>query len=130
MRGHLTDNDETCAHALGWASLGIGLTELVAPDHVQDLLGLEVTEEQRGVIQVLGAREVLHGISILANGCPTKLMTGVWSRVAGDVLDTALLAVAGAKTRSPVAFAAVSAMVLAIGAADTVCALRLTKSHS
>ena len=121
-----TSMHESCAHALGWVSLGIGLTELAAPDQLQELMGLDVNDEQRGTIQVLGAREVMHGVAILANGCPRKLSVGIWSRVAGDVLDTALLAVAGAKTRRPVAFAAIAASVLAIGAADLYCAMRLS----
>ena len=118
--------DRKAAHALGWASLGIGFTELAAAPQVLNLLGVEDTPEHRGIVRVLGKRELLHGAAILANGDDSKLTVGVWSRVAGDVLDSALLGVAAKKTSRPVSFGLVAAMVAAIGVADLVCALKLS----
>src|SRR4051794_38053509 len=87
---------------LGLASLGIGLTELAAPRFVENMLGLDDRQSHRGILQILGVRELMHGIGILTakhgNG---ELTSGVWARVAGDVLDTALLGVAATKTKSP-----------------------------
>ena len=54
------------------------------------------------------------------------MKVSLWSRVAGDVLDSALLGVAATKTKKPFAFAVVTAMVLGIGLADLLCAKRLT----
>jgi hypothetical protein len=54
----------------------------------------------------------------------------VWGRVAGDVLDTVCLGRAMMQTKSPGKFAAISAMVMAIGAADLICATRLSSRRS
>src|SRR4051794_28509152 len=106
------------ARALGWASIGIGMTELAAPQKVQDMLGLEDKPSHRGILRVLGVRELMHGLGILTAERPESGLTaGVWSRVAGDVLDTALLGVAATKTKRPGSFAAVAASVAAIGVA-------------
>jgi len=77
---------------------------------------------------VCGVREICQGICILTEQEANNRMTaGVWARVAGDVLDSALLGVAATKTRKPFAFAVVTAMVLGIGLADLLCAKRLTE---
>jgi hypothetical protein len=123
--------DAELAQGLGWASVGIGLTELAAPQQVERMLGLEDNPERRGVIRVLGVRELMHGLSILTEPEPTgRLTAGVWSRVAGDVLDTVLLGIAATRTRHPARFAATAASVLAIGALDMLCAERLQRHHA
>src|SRR5688500_1095996 len=102
-------DDIDAARALGWASIGIGLAEIAAPRHVQNLLGLEDNAERRGILRVLGVRELGHGVTLLTEDKPTKyLSASAWSRVAGDVLDTALLARAATKTKSPTSFTIVS----------------------
>ena len=124
-----SDPDIAAAHALGWTSVGIGLSELIAPQQVLNLLGVEDRAEHRGIVRVLGKRELAHGAAILVNGDESKLRTGVWSRVAGDTLDCALLGAAATMTKRPASFAVVAAMVTAIGVADLVCALRLSSRN-
>jgi hypothetical protein len=120
---------ESGSQALGLASLGIGLTELAAPRFVESMLGLDDQQRHRGILQVLGVRELMHGIGILtARNGNGQLTTGLWARVAGDVLDTALLGVAATKTSRPAKFAAVAAAVAAIGVADLYCAWKAS-SH-
>jgi hypothetical protein len=118
---------ENGSNVLGLASIGIGLTELVAPRYVENMLGIDDRQTHRGILQVLGLREILHGIGILTakhgNG---QLTSSVWARVAGDALDSALLGVAATKTRHPTRFAAVAAAVAGIGAADLYVALKAT----
>jgi hypothetical protein len=115
------------AYGLGLASIGIGLMEIAAPRYVEEMLGLPDRKMHRGILQVLGLREILHGVGILTakrgNG---QLSTGVWSRVAGDVLDSALLGVASTKTERPGSFAAVATAVAGIGAADLYYAIKST----
>jgi hypothetical protein len=115
------------AYGLGLASIGIGLLEIAAPRYVEEMLGLPERKMHRGILQVLGLREILHGVGILTskrgNG---QLSTGVWSRVAGDVLDSALLGVAATKTERPGSFAAVATAVAGIGAADLYYAIKAT----
>jgi hypothetical protein len=125
---HQAAVDVEGARALGWTSLGIGLAELVAPRQVEELLGIDDRPSHRGNLRMLGVRELLHGVSILTEKRPNaRLTAGVWSRVAGDALDTALLAIAATKTRRPTSFALVAAMVAGIGALDLLFASRLQR---
>ena len=55
------------------------------------------------------------------------MKAGLWSRVAGDALDTALLGVAGTMTKRPGSFAAVAALVGGIGLLDALYAVRLLR---
>jgi len=117
-------------NALGVASIGIGLTELLAPRFVENMLGIEDRQTNRGILQVLGTREVMHGVGLLtARDSNGQLSGGIWSRVAGDLLDTALLGMAATKTRRPGSFAATSAAVAAIGLADLYYALKSSGSN-
>jgi hypothetical protein len=114
--------DVQAAKDLGWLSIGIGLLELFATKPVEKLMGLD-NHQNSGILRAMGAREVMHGVDILSHDDPTP---GVWARVAGDVLDTALLGVAAMKTKSPARFAMVAGAVLAIGVADMVVATKLS----
>lgn len=71
---------------LGAASLGLGLTELLAPGRVAVLSGVDDGHRALPVIRALGVRECGHGVAVL-------LSSGrlVWTRVAGDALDLAIL---------------------------------------
>jgi hypothetical protein len=83
----------TLARALIVASLGLGATELLAPTVISNISGVMPTRHGRTVIRALGVRELAHGIAVLSS--PAL----VWTRVAGDVLDVALLA-AGHRSQS------------------------------
>ena len=122
--GDATDTE--FARGLGWASIAIGLTEILAPGQVNNMLGLDDTPDHRGTLRVLGVRELAQGISILTEDRAGDTMkAGVFARVAGDVIDSAALGMAATKTKKPFAFAVVTAMVLGIGLADVLCAKRL-----
>ena len=119
-------DDVEFARGLGWASIGIGLTELLAPKQVNNLLGLDDSPDRRGTLRVLGVRELCHGIAILSEEeANQRMAASVASRVAGDVLDSALLGIAATKTKKPFQFAVITAMVLGIGLADLLCAKRV-----
>lgn len=110
--------------SLGGASLGLGLTEVLAPGKVAALAGVDETGRSRPVIRALGLRECGHAAALLFG--PQRL---VWTRVAGDALDLALLGVGAAGSRGRRGRAAVSAAALAaIGAADLYAALRTTRN--
>jgi hypothetical protein len=81
------------AKALTAASLGLGATELLAPTVISNISGVVPTRRGRTVIRALGVRELAHGFAVL--GSPAL----VWTRVAGDILDVALLA-AGHRSQS------------------------------
>lgn len=110
--------------ALAGASFGLGLAELAAPRKVAEVAGVDDTRLSRRVIRALGARECGHGAALLAGS--DKL---VWTRVAGDVLDVALLlAAVAARGRGRRRRGAISAALLGgIGAVDLYAALRAAR---
>jgi hypothetical protein len=89
------DTTTTLVRALSGASFGLGVSELVVPGKVAAIAGVDDTRRSRRVIRALGLRECGHGAALL--GGPPKL---VWTRVAGDVVDMALL-IAGVVARGP-----------------------------
>jgi uncharacterized membrane protein len=119
---------------LGWASAGLGAPLVLASDAMARVLGIEDGKRQRAVLTSVGAREWLAAAGLLGQGSPAWL----WSRVAGDLTDLALLgnelaghlpATTGAKARGKKSAkagagsaqsrtAAATAMVLAITAVD------------
>ena len=112
----------TAARALGWASLGIAVAELVAPGWLQRQLGVR---GHRGLLRALGARELLSGVGLLAADRPGPTMkTGLWSRVGGDVMDLALLGAAATRTRRPAGLAVAAGLVLGSMALDLIYAQR------
>lgn len=119
------------ARALGLTSLGIGVAELTMPRQVEDCLGLEHDTTQRGVLQSLGIRELMHGIDLLsADASSTQVASGLWARVAGDVLDTALLGIAATKTKKLNRFLAVAGVVGVIGMLDLYFARQASRGSS
>lgn len=94
-RRGLRPTDATLARGLGWFGIGLGMLELAAPRRLARFLGVGAHD---GLIRTMGLREIASGFAIL--GQPRRPTVGIWSRVGGDVLDSALLAVAlGASAR-------------------------------
>jgi uncharacterized membrane protein len=80
---------QSLADFLGFFSIGLGLAEVLAPNAISRLIGIKhPDEENRRTMQLMGLREISHGVAILTSQQPAK---AVWSRVAGDTLDLALL---------------------------------------
>jgi hypothetical protein len=117
----------TLVNGLGAASLGLGLTEIVAPGKVAALSGVDDTKLTRRVIRALGVRECGHGAALF--GGPNAL---VWTRVVGDILDLTLLSVGvarrgrGRRRRGTIAGIALAG----IGAVDLYAALHATSNGS
>jgi uncharacterized membrane protein len=89
------------------------------------ICGIDDAEGNSPVMRALGLREFSHGVAILTNQHPEK---AVWSRVAGDALDLALLGKVMANPnnhKGRTAFA--TANVLAVTALDILCARSLSK---
>lgn len=74
---------QAVACGLGFFSIALGVSELVAPRFVSKLVGFKVSDN---TVRLYGAREIATGIGILLawNRAPW-----VWGRVAGDALDIA-----------------------------------------
>jgi len=110
------------AKGLGWFSIGLGVSELLAPKAIAKISG--VSNTHTALIRLYGLREIAAGIMIFSETNPA---TGVWSRVAGDALDLASLGKAFASPRANkgrVAFA--TANVLAVTALDLIAASQLS----
>jgi hypothetical protein len=116
------------ARFLGFFSLGLGLAELLAPRQMAAVIGIEDDERNRKLLRAMGAREMLNGVAVLASHDPEKAM---WARVSGDAMDLACLGEAFANPRNDrkkTAFA--TANVLAVTAADVLCATRLSSREA
>ena len=118
----MSTNGNRLAHGLGWFSIGLGLTELLAPRAIANISG--VSNTRTGLIRLYGLQKLASGIAIFSQKKPAEAM---WSRVAGDVLDLASLGVActapDAK-RGRITLA--TANVLAVTALDVICAKQLS----
>ncbi len=88
------------ARGLGWFGVGLGAAELLAPSALLGLLGLRSTRRRRRILRALGAREVGSSLALLTSPRPGRWL---WSRVAGDLVDLALIgggALADRRTRA------------------------------
>lgn len=83
---------QTLDRSLGWFSIGLGVTQLLAPKALGRTIGVG---DQSTVMRICGAREIVSGIGLLSGAAPAAFSA---SRVMGDVMDLALL---GASLRSP-----------------------------
>jgi hypothetical protein len=75
--GLLNMNAEQLARGLGYFSLGLGLSEFLAPRAIAKISGLD--EKDTGTIRLMGLREIFHGLAIFAQGRRPK--EAVWSSV-------------------------------------------------
>ena len=115
------------ARGLGWFSIGLGLAEVLAPRGIAKIAG--VRGKNTGLIRLFGLREIASGIAIFSQG--RRPAAAVWSRVAGDALDLAALAVAFTSpdsSKGRVAFA--TANVLGVTALDVLCAQQLSSDNN
>lgn len=72
------------ARALGWFSIGLGVTELLAPRLIARTLGLYGKE---GLIRAYGARELASAVPTLS----VDKHVGLATRIGGDMLDLGTL---------------------------------------
>jgi uncharacterized membrane protein len=98
---------ERLAKTLGWFSIGLGLAQLLAPRGMSRAIGIG---QRPGLMRTLGVRELASGVGILTRRQPANWL---WSRVAGDAMDLALLSYAarsrpGQRGRISLATAAVA----------------------
>jgi len=111
----------------GALSLALGLARLTNPSRVAGFMGIAKDARSIGVVRVIGVRDLLIGVGLLAR---PKSVTAIWARVAGDVLDLALLATSmlGRAPSRRSRRGLVTAAALGMTAADTLIATRSTRS--
>jgi len=105
------DRDRGVAQGLGVFSIALGLAEMFAPRLLGRAIGVG---ERTTLLPLLGARELASGLGILSQ---RRKSGWLWSRVGGDAMDLALLALAmrafpGRRNRIGMAVAAVVGVAL------------------
>ena len=85
---------KSVARGLAWFGIGLGLAEVIAPRAMARATGLNGRER---LIWAFGVREIASGALILAAKDPEAWL---WTRVAGDALDSVVLA-QGMQSRYP-----------------------------
>lgn len=83
--GRGRERAKSISNGLGWFSIGLGLTELLAPHLITRYLGMQGRET---LVRMYGLREIAAGAGLLSaeNKAPW-----LWGRVGGDALDLATL---------------------------------------
>lgn len=111
------------ARALGWFSIGLGLVELVSPRRTATTLGLRGRSD---TVRAFGLREIGAGIGILMDD--GRRPGWLWARVAGDLMDLALLETARPmRRRRRRNLTAAKAAVLGAAALDVLAAQKLSQ---
>jgi uncharacterized membrane protein len=108
------------ARFLGWFSIGLGLSEMVAPGAISRTAG---ARDHKKLVRLYGMREMAAGVGILAQPKQPKWL---WARVAGDVVDIASI-IRGSQKRKRKATAGTLAAVAGVTALDVVCATRCSR---
>ena len=118
-------SDDRLAESLGWFSVGLGLAAIAAPRGMSRLIGAN----GNGLfLRAVGLRELASGVGILTNRKPGGWL---WARVAGDLMDLALLRIAFAKRRANrLRLTAATAAVAGVTALDVRCSLEHAKAES
>jgi hypothetical protein len=122
-----TERTETLSKALGWFSIGLGVTELVAPRVIGRVIGAPDDRKAQMLTRAYGLREIAAGVGILRQPREARWM---WSRVAGDAMDLATLGRVITTSRSGRGRAvAATAAVLGVTALDILCSRQLSNGR-
>ncbi len=110
---------------LGYVSVGLGLAGVLAPRAMSRLIGMPGND---GLLRFIGVRELASGAGLLTQ---RKATPWLWSRVAGDAMDLAVLGT-GLRPSNPYRGRAAGAMltVAAITALDVVASMRDSSQSS
>jgi uncharacterized membrane protein len=116
------------SRGLGWFSLALGLTEIALPEMLSRTIGIKPKSSTSWLLRAMGVRELLSGAGVLMQ--PHRPLP-LWTRLAGDVVDLALLAVA-TRTRNSRSGRLAGAMVAVAGisALDVLAARRTQRAFS
>src|SRR4051794_26432273 len=116
--------EDDVARFLGYFSLGLGTPQTTAPSAVNRLIGVRDDAKARTWQLVVGVRELAVAAGILTRRHPVEW---TWARVAGDVMDLALLRLAlQHHTVHPERTMAAMGAVAGIAVADVLESVRLT----
>jgi uncharacterized membrane protein len=115
------------ATAMGLFSVGLGLSQVLAPGRMARCIGLRDEHQNRSMMRWIGFRELACGIGIFARRKPAGFM---WARTAGDVMDLALLGAAfSSRGTDKDRVLAATGAVAAVTALDFAGSLKLSQSQ-
>jgi uncharacterized membrane protein len=110
------------SRGLGWFSVALGLTEIASPDMLSRVIGIRPKPSTSWLQRAMGVRELLAGAGVLMQ---PRGAAPLWTRVAGDVVDLGLLALASRTKRgSGARLAGAVAAVAGVTALDVIAARR------
>jgi hypothetical protein len=117
-----SSTDLTAARALGWLSVGLGLTDFFGRRKVAKLTGIH----NAPLIGATGAREIVTGLGIIMARDPSPW---IWLRVAGDAFDLGTLS-SGVTPQNPKRKGSLIGLLMVVGiaAVDVTIAGRLHAS--
>ena len=113
---------QVASQALGWFSLALGSAQLIAPRALGSVIGVG---HRPWTLRALGLREIVSGAGILSQ---PQQGAWLWSRVAGDAMDLALLGMARRTRRTRRRLAIAAGAVALVTAADVLCSRQLSRS--
>jgi uncharacterized membrane protein len=117
---------ERLSRALGMFSVGLGLSQILAPRGVARAIGLEDDDGNRRLMMAFGLRELATGVGLLTR---PDSATFAWGRVAGDAMDLAVLGQALTSDRNDHnRVAAAAAAVLGVTALDVIAGQKLSRA--
>ncbi len=112
------------AGGIGWFSIALGVTEIVAAEQITRFLGLP--KPAAWVVRAFGAREIVSGLGLI-QAAPRRRAGWLWMRLVGDLLDLLALTAAFAPTNKKRKNAiGAAAFVLSAAAGDAVTGAKLT----
>ena len=119
---------ENFPRALAYFSFGLAGAQVAAPEAVARLIGLKRGAMSTKVLRAIGVRELAAGAGLLAD--QSRAPVWLWARVAGDVMDMALLGAAMTDRHNQRArLTAALASVGAVTAADVASARQSSQTH-
>jgi hypothetical protein len=83
-----TESAMNDAKMLGLFSYGLGIAQVMKPGAVNRFIGVPDHNPNHALQRLLGVREIVSGTGILFGNNTSAWM---WSRVAGDAMDTMIL---------------------------------------
>lgn len=118
-----TSDGKALSRVLGWFSLGLGASGLLAPRPLARLIGVRPEGRAPAVLRMFGLRELAVGVGVLLR---PRRSGPLWARVVGDALDISTLAVATLRRKGSRGRAAAALVGLAgVTAIDILAARRI-----
>jgi len=121
-------SEKRLARFLGWFSLALGAPQTLMPGRFARFVGARDDSRTRMLTRAVGVRELAAAAGILSRPRP---VTWLWARVAGDVKDLVLLAMAFGRTGARRnRLTAAAGAVAAVTAVDALAAVSMRRSEA